>query len=112
MTIDAMDEIRALRTRLAQLEQMAAGTARKGPTTMDHEAGAEGSIAADNELLQDRLRAEAWTFDEQMEAAIARLERNPDDPALAGGLRMGIGFYQAGRAAAQRAGKDTTGGQS
>lgn len=71
---------------------------------------APGSPAAKSAELQDQHRADAWRFDPRMEAVSARLERNPDDPAVAGELRMAVGLYQTGKAAAQRAGRDTTGG--
>ncbi len=72
---------------------------------------APGTPAAESAELQDRLRADAWSFDPRMEAVAARLERNPDDPAVAGQLRMTLALYNEGKRAAQRRGDDVTGGQ-
>jgi len=70
-----------------------------------------GSVAAESAAVQERLRAGAWEFDQRMEAVTARLERNADDPAIAGQLRMAAALYQTGKAAARRAGRDTSGGR-
>lgn len=110
MTDDALAELVALKARLAELEAMAAG-AGKEPTTMYGNESGAGSIAAQNAALQDRHRAEAWRYDPHMEAALARLERDPDDPRLGGQIRMSAALYRDGKAAAKRAGIDTTGGK-
>jgi hypothetical protein len=62
------------------------------------------------EEIQAGLRADGWQHDPQMEAVLRRLERNPDDAAVAGTLRMAAGMYREGKQAAQRAGRDVTGG--
>ncbi len=61
------------------------------------------------EEIQQQLRADAWRHDPQLEQVVERLERNPDDPALAGSLRMQVGYYKQGREAARRAGRRTDG---
>jgi len=70
-----------------------------------------GTPAAESAEIQDRFRADAWSFDPRMEAIGVRLEGNPDDPAVAGQLRMTLALYREGKRAAQRAGRDVTGGE-
>lgn len=113
MTDDAFREIAALRDRLAQLEGLLERP--KEETTMypDHDEPAE----------ERRVRqlGELWQHDPAMENLITRLEREPD-LAIAPNLRMTVGYYREGRAAAKAIGKridgregprlDTTGDRS
>ena len=119
--MDPYEEISALRARLARLEQelmqpkaVAAERRAAGNTKEDQSMNytpEPGSPAAENAARQDELRADAWTYSPEMEAALRRLERNADDPAIAGAVRMGAAMYETGKAAARRAGRDTSGGR-
>ncbi len=99
MTDEAVREIVRIRERIAQLE------ARLAPK----EEPMYRTEPTDQDAIQQQLRAYAWRHDPQLEQLVERLERNPDDPAIAGSLRMQVGYYRQNKEAARRAGRPVDG---
>ncbi len=102
MTDEAVREIVRIRERIAQLE------ARLAPK---EEPMFNDEPTTDQDKVQLKLQAESWRHDPQMERLAERLAQTPDDPQLAGSLRMQVGYYKQNKAAAKAAGKRTDGGE-
>lgn len=71
----------------------------------------ENDVASQQAKIQERLAADAFRYSPEMEAAIARLEKNPDDARMSGSMRLSTAFYLESKNAARRLGRDVTGGQ-
>jgi len=99
VTDEAVREIVRIRERLAQLEARLAP--REEPMYRDE--------PTDQDKIQQRLRADAWSYSAELEQVARIKAERPDvyDQQITGSQKMALGLYEIGKAAARKLGRTT-----